>query len=297
MLFDSHGHIQFPVYDNYREEVIKRARQAGVKMICVGTQAATSKLAIKVAEQYSKDIWATVGFHPNHLSDAWYHDKKEQKKAERENFDVVTLKKLAEHPKVVAIGECGLDYYRLDAMPIGRQAIPIGRQAMPTGRQENREAQIVRQKEVFAAQIQLAESLKKPLMMHTRPSLGADDAYEDTLEILNQIPISIPMVNHFYVGSFTVTKKLLEKGVYFTFGGVITFSRDYDDILNYIPLDRILLETDAPYVAPEPYRGQRNEPSYIVATAKKLAEIRGDSYEKVAETTFRNTLTVFKISL
>ncbi len=274
-LLDVHTHIHFPWYDQDREEVIKRAQTAGVKMICVGTQAATSQSAIELAKKYPKDIWAAVGFHPSHLSESWHHDRKEQKEPAREKFDAEKLRRLAQDPKVVAIGECGLDYYRLA---------------------ENREPQIKKQKEVFAEQIKLAQALNKPLMMHTRPTAETDDAYEDTLEVLKENPVSVPKINHFYVGSLTITKKMLEAGFYFTFGGVITFTDAYDTILNYIPLDRILLETDAPYVAPEPYRGKRNEPAYIVETAKKLAELRGDSYEKIAETTTDTASRIFKLS-
>lgn len=274
-LLDVHTHIHFPWYDQDREEVIKRAQTAGVKMICVGTQAATSQSAIELAKKYPKDIWAAVGFHPSHLSESWHHDRKEQKEPAREKFDAEKLRRLAQDPKVVAIGECGLDYYRLA---------------------ENREPQIKKQKEVFAEQIKLAQTLNKPLMMHTRPTAETDDAYEDTLEVLKENPVSVPKINHFYVGSLTITKKMLEAGFYFTFGGVITFTDAYDTILNYIPLDRILFETDAPYVAPEPYRGKRNEPAYIVETAKKLAELRGDSYEKIAETTTGTAYKIFKLS-
>lgn len=276
MIFDAHTHIHFPLYDKDREEIVKRAQKAEVKMICVGTQAATSASAIEFSKKYPKDVWATVGYHPNHLSPDWHHDRKEQAKAEREIFDIKKLEKLAKETKVVAIGECGLDYYRID---------------------KNDTETKNKQKEVFIAQIKLAKSLGKALMMHTRPSAGTDDAYEDTLEVLKENPVSVPKINHFYVGSLAVTKKLLEAGFYFTFGGVITFTRDYDTILNYIPLDRILLETDAPYVAPEPHRGKRNEPSYIIETAKKLAELRGDSYEKIAEQTTQSALKVFKMVL
>ncbi len=275
-LIDAHTHIHFPLYDRDREEVIKRAQTAGVKMICVGTQAATSQSAIELAKKYPKNIWAAVGFHPSHLSDGWYHDRKEQKEPAQEKFDIEKLRRLAQDPKVVAIGECGLDYYRLENNEALRQAQG-------------------KQKEVFIEQIKLAQALGKALMMHTRPSADTDDAYEDTLEILKENPISVPKVNHFYVGSLTVTKKMLEAGFYFTFGGVITFTNAYDTILNYIPLDRILFETDAPYVAPEPYRGRRNEPSYIIETAKKLAELRGDSYEKIAEVTTNTAYKIFQL--
>ncbi len=287
-IIDSHTHIHFPVYDKDREEVIKRARGAGVKMICVGTQIVTSESATKLAEKYPDDIWATVGFHPNHLmtndkaqmTNGWYHDKKEQKEAVPEKFDIEKLRKLARHPKVVAIGECGLDYYRLATSNMGQA----------TSMKE-------KQKEVFLAQVELAKELNKALMIHCRPSKGTDDAYEEALRMLFTYDNLPPRIFHFYVGSLAITKKLVESGAYFTFGGVITFARDYDEVIKYIPLDRILLETDAPYVAPEPHRGKRNEPAYIVEAAKKLGEIKKLSLEAINEATFNNSLKVFKICL
>ncbi len=274
MLIDSHTHIHFPAYDSDREAVLKRAKDAGVKMICVGTQASTSEAAIRLAEQNPDDVWATVGFHPNHLGEHWHHDTKEQESAEQEQFNIAKLRELAQHPKAVAIGECGLDYYRLGA---------------------NREAQIEKQKEVLSAQVKLAEELGKPLMIHCRPTRGTNDAYENLLTMF--VGVKVPRVAHFYVGGSEATAKLVEAGFYFTFGGVITFARDYDESIKLIPLDRILLETDAPYVAPEPYRGRRNEPAYVVETAKKLAELKDVSFEEVAEQTTANALTIFRIAV
>jgi TatD DNase family protein len=274
MLFDAHGHIHFPMYDADRADVITRAQKAGVKMICVGTQVSTSEAAIKLAREYPNDIWATVGFHPNHLAENWHHDKKEQSNAGPEIFNMDALAKLAEDKKVVAIGECGLDYFRL---------------------KENPEAQKVKQKEVFAQHIRLAQKLRKPLMMHNRPRLGYDDAYLDALDILETENATVPKINHFYVGSLEATKKLVAAGSYFTFGGVITFARDYDEVIKYIPLEQILLETDAPYVAPMPYRGQRNEPAFIVKTAEKIAEIKGVTFDEVADITSSTAKKIFKI--
>ncbi|MEK9186239.1 MAG: TatD family hydrolase [Patescibacteria group bacterium] len=280
MLIDSHTHIHFLTYDADREAVIQHAQKAGIKMICVGTQSTTSESAIKLAEKYPKDIWATVGFHPNHLSEEWHHDKKEQKGAAPENFDIEKLRALAKNPKVVAIGECGLDYYRL-------------------GTSEMRQIKMIKekQKEVFLAQAKLAQELDKALMIHCRPSKGTDDAYEDLSELLKANRYKLKTAVHFYVGGLEITKKLVEAGLYFTFGGVITFARDYDEVIKFIPLERILLETDAPYVAPEPYRGKRNEPAYIAETAKKLSELKEVSLERIAEQTTANALKIFKISL
>ncbi|MEK7191917.1 MAG: TatD family hydrolase [Patescibacteria group bacterium] len=275
-IIDSHTHAHFPAYDADREAVIKRAQEAGVKMICVGTQFSTSESAIQLAEKYPADIWATAGFHPNHLSNEWHHDRKEQSEAAPEKFDIEKFRQLARHPKVAAIGECGLDYYR----------------KMP-----NDVAQMAKQKEVFLEHVKLANEAKKPLMIHCRPSKGTDDAYQDLINSLKEQKPLLHAVAHFYVGSLAMAKQLLESGFYFTFGGVITFARDYDEVVQYIPLDRILLETDAPYVAPAPYRGKRNEPAYIVETAKKLAEIKNISAGKAAEAATANALKVFQISV
>lgn len=287
-LFDSHTHVQFGAFDSDREAVIERARNAGVKMICVGTQFSTSREAVKWAEKYPEDIWAAVGFHPNHASsEGWFHDPDEQSEARPEKFDAEELEKLARHPKVVAIGECGLDYFRLPASGVQYQE------------------QVKKQKEVFLKQAAIAQKLDKALMIHCRPSVTknsegkatkTDDAYEDLYNLLTTYDKRPITIFHFYVGSLAMAKKLLDIGSYFTFGGVATFIRDYDEVIKYLPLERILLETDAPYVAPAPYRGKRNEPAYVAEVAKKMAEIKELPLEQVAEQTYKNSLTIFKLS-
>ncbi|MDO8442923.1 MAG: TatD family hydrolase, partial [bacterium] len=234
IFFDVHGHIQFPAFDADREAVIKRAREAGVKMIAVGTQASTSKRAIEIAYQFPEDVWATVGFHPNHVGEASQHydgsagspqDKNEQAETEPENFDIKVLRKLATDPKVVAISECGFDLFR---------------------ETDSKKAQ----EDVFSEQANLAREINKPLMMHCRPSKGTDNAYEYALEVLKDPGFnSLTKIMHFYAGSLDMAKKLSDLGFYFTFGGVITFAKNYDEIIKYLPLDRIFVETDCPYVA------------------------------------------------
>ncbi len=278
-LFDAHTHIHFPAYDADRDEVIKRAKEAGVKMLCVGTQAASSQAAGELARKNPGEIWAAAGFHPNHFASSWYHDKKEQAESEREKFNAERLLEIAKQSEVVAIGECGLDYYRL-----------------PDDKQQTTNDKKV-QREAFIAQIKIAEQVGKPLMMHIRPSQGTDDAYLDALDIFKAENFSGGKISHFFVGSLGATSKMLEAGFSFTFGGVVTFARDYDEVIKYLPIENILLETDAPYVAPMPYRGKRNEPAYISATAAKLAELKGLSAEEVAEKTFANALRIFKITL
>ncbi len=283
MMFDAHTHIQFPVYDADRDDVVARAKEAGVKMIASGTQLATSLAAAALAEKYPDDVWATAGYHPNHaiLDDhaggaTWYHDKSEQHAAAPEVFDIEKFRALGRNKKVVAIGECGLDYFRL-----------------PSNGAQIKE----KQKEVFIQQIQLAKELQKPLVIHARPSKGTDDAYEDVLNILNAERYTLNALFHFYAGSLVMTKKLVDAECYFTFGGVTTFSDDYNESIRYIPLNRLMLETDAPYVAPVPYRGKRNEPAYVVEVAKRIAVMKGVSYEEVVKQTTQNVLTVFKIAV
>jgi len=277
---DVHGHIQFPVFDGDRAEIIKRAELGGVKMIAVGTQAKTSKRAIEIANEFPDSVWATVGFHPDHVGPVkshsdhgvnWHHDKNEQAETEPENFDIKVLRELARDPKVVAISECGFDLFR---------------------RTDTQKAQ----EEVFSEQANLASELNKPLMMHCRPSKGTDNAYEYALEVLKDPGFnSLTKIMHFYAGSLDMAKKLANMGYYFTFGGVITFSESYNEIIKYLPLDRMFIETDCPYVTPASHRGKRNEPAYVVETARKLAELKGLDFDKTAEELYKNSVKVFNL--
>ncbi len=257
-LFDSHTHVGHSKFDKDREETIGRAFDAGIGIIEVGNDIKSSLVAVKLAKKYSGKMWATVGCHPHDIDEF--------------NYDF--FKKLAQEPEVVAIGECGLDYYN--------------RFKIYDLRFKNK------QQEIFEQHIKLAKEINKPLMIHCR------DAFLDLIEILNfkfQILNSPPGIIHFFTGSLSDAKKLLEMGFYFTFNGLITFNRDFDEIIKHIPLDRILLETDAPYVAPIPYRGQRNESAYIIETAKKMAEIKDVSLEKICEQTTGNVKKSFQRSL
>lgn len=264
-LFDVHTHVQFAAFRGDAAAVIHRALENDVWMINVGTQKETSQAAIELAEKYLEGIWATVGLHPIHTEKS-YHDSQELGgrggfEGREEKFDYEYYKKLAKNPKIVAIGECGLDYYRLG--------------------EETRK----RQKEVFEKQIGLAAEIKKPLMIHCR------QAFADLIKIVSGAKVS--GVVHFFSGTKEDAKELVELGFSFSFGGVITFARDYDQVVKYIPLDRILLESDAPYVAPVPHRGKRNEPGYVIEVAKKISEIKNISLEEVAEGTFQNAEKIF----
>lgn len=285
-LFDVHTHVQFHAFKEDADLVVARALATGVGMINVGTQKDTSVAAIALAEKYQEGVYAIVGLHPIHTEKS-YHDPQEleiiQQSADYESvvgdssvvrgftskgekFDYEYYKKLALHPKVVGVGECGLDYYRL------------------------REATKQKQREAFEEQIVLSREVKKPLMIHCR------NAFADLLSILSHSAHNPkPGVVHFFSGTKDDAKKLFDLGFSFSFGGVITFARDYDEVVKYISLDRILLETDAPYVAPTPYRGKRNEPAYVIETAKKISELKSTSFEEVALQTTANAKTIFGI--
>jgi TatD DNase family protein len=278
---DAHTHVQFSAYDADREEVISRAQAAGISMVNVGTQQDTSRAAVELAERYEDGVYAAIGLHPIHTAKS-YHDAQELGGGDAakaftsrgEMFDADYYRELAAHPKVVAIGECGLDYFtRGEGQAVSREVKE-------------------RQKEIFIAQIRLAQELKKPLMIHCR------DAFPDLIETLaaNCPPLAPSSIIHFFTGTIAEAQTLLDLGFSFTFGGVITFAQNYDEVVKMIPFDRILSETDAPYVAPAPYRGKRNEPAYVVETVKKLAELKGVSIEKMKEQIWQNAKRVFGIS-
>lgn len=267
--FDAHCHVNFAAYKDDREETIRRAAEAGVGMNIVGTQLDTSRAAAELAERYD-NVWATIGLHPIHTAKS-YHDEQELGDGGKaftsrgEQFNVSAYETLGRSSRVIAIGECGLDYYRLE--------------------EKTKEVQ----SEAFIQQIELANKLNKPLMLHIR------NAYGDALEIL-RAHAKVRGDVHFFAGDWGVAKKFLDLGFTLSFTGVITFARDYDEVIKNTPLDMLLSETDAPYVTPAPFRGKRNEPAYIEYVVRKITEIRGEDFEKVSMQVMRNAERVFGIS-
>ena len=283
---DAHTHVQFSGFDADRDAVIQRALDAGVrKMIVIGTQKDTSRAAVALAEKYPDNVRAVIGLHPVHTSRS-FHDAQElgggdaaQAFTSRgEVFDVDYYRALALDPTTVAIGECGLDYFHFND-------------------DEPREVQIEKQKAAFLAQIQLAKDVKKPLMIHCR------DAFADLIEFVRPHARELsPGVVHFFTGTPDDARRLLDMGFSFTFGGAITFpprkgktQGDYDEVIKLIPIDRIMSETDAPYVAPAPFRGKRNEPAYVVHVVARLAELKGVSTEEMKAQIEENARRVFGI--
>ncbi len=250
---------------------LSRMREVGVASIVVGTDKLMSQRAIALAEENS-DIWATIGLHPTDNTD--------------EVFDASAYRTMAEHPRVVAIGECGLDYYRLES-------------ERAKGNIANMDAEVDRQQQLFVEHMELAASVNKPLMIHGRPEAGSMDAYEDILYILqNGIKTHGNKVSgnvHFFVGNPDIARQFLDLGFTMSFTGVVTFSHDYDEVLRYIPLASIMAETDAPYVAPKSMRGRRNEPTFVIETIKTIASIRSEDVDMVSEALLQNAKRVFKI--
>lgn len=255
--FDIHSHLNLSPLKENETEVVARMREKGVGTITVGVDLDTSREAIALAEKYDF-VWATVGLHPTDTV------------AEQFNFE--TYKKIAEHPRVVAIGECGLDYFR-----------------------DQKEETKSRQKELFKQQIKLAALVKKPLMIHSRPSKDSMDAYEDALEILESYtPQAVNF--HFFVGDLTIAKRIFKNGWTVSFDGPITFARDYDEVIRTAPIDSIMAETDAPFAAPVPHRGKICEQWMVIEIYKKIAEIRGEDPEIVRQAILNNIERVFKIN-
>lgn len=254
MLIDSHAHLDGKEFDQDRDEVIAFARKMGVdRIINIGFDLPSSRRSVNLAGQYP-GVYAAVGFHP--------HDAKKA----GENY-LAELEKLASHPKVVAIGEIGLDYYYNHSEPEV-------------------------QKRVFREQIRLAKRIGKPIVIHDR------DAHADILHILKEEKAGENGgVLHCFSGSYEMAKECMKMGFYISLAGPVTFKNAKKglDVAVNVPLNRLLIETDSPYLTPEPYRGKRNEPGYVRYVAERIAALKGIPLEEVAEATTRNAEELFGI--
>lgn len=258
---DTHSHFNLSQFDADREDAIARMVEAGVGTICIGIDEATSAFAVDLAHTHDT-IWAIVGQHPTEWATPW---------------NAEAMKELATKSRVVGVGECGLDYFRPDER-----------------------AHIDEQRRLFAAQIALAVELDLPLMLHIRPEQGTMTAYEDALAMLESHKESWPTMRgtaHFFVGSTEIAKRFLELGFHISFSGVITIFPEYEEVVRYVPRDRILSETDAPFAAPIPYRGKRNEPAYVVEVVKKIAEIKAMSLEETHAQLLKNAQNLFNLQI
>ena len=254
--FDAHCHLYMEQFAQDRGDVLQRMKDEGFGAVVIGTDYAQSAQAVELASQHDF-LWASVGLHPNdNRSEQW--------------IDIsIQMEELARHPKVVAIGECGLDYFRSGGTPEEK--------AM--------------QRERFVSQAKLAQELGKALIIHCR------NAHDDMLEILGELKLTIPVVIHFFTGSGELAGKYLDLGCYLSFPGPITYTTDYDDSIRVCPLDRMLSETDSPFAAPVPNRGKRNEPLYVPHIVAKIAAMKGLSEDEVAHATVANATKVFGLQI
>ena len=253
MLFDTHAHYDAHQFDADRHEVLAALPQRGVSLaVNPGCDIASSRTAVALAEQYPF-LYAAVGYHPEECAPY-----------EAAHLDI--LRELAKHPKVVAIGEIGLDYYW----------------------EENPPKEL--QQQVFRAQMQLAQELDLPVIVHDR------EAHADSLTIVKEFP-NVRGVFHCYSGSVELAQELAKLGWMISFTGVLTYknARKAVEVAEAIPLERLMIETDSPYMAPVPHRGKRNDSGYVLHICEKLAEIKGISTEECARITLENGRRFFRI--
>ncbi len=264
VLVDSHAHLEMEQFSADREQVLARAREAGVETIVAigsGTGPGALDCGIQLAEQHDF-IYATIGIHPHEAKLA-------------NDVDFAELDRLAKRPKVIAWGEIGLDYF-YDHSP--------------------RDVQ----QQVFARQLEMARAAKLPVVIHCRPSDGSDNAWEECLRQLQQkwAPSGLGGILHCFTGTWAIAKRALDMGFMISFAGNVTFpkAQQIRDAAKEVPLDRMLIETDSPFLAPVPYRGKRNEPAFVKEVAQQLGELCGLSAEEVGLQTSRNFYNFFKLA-
>ncbi|MFH1402357.1 MAG: TatD family hydrolase [Patescibacteria group bacterium] len=253
---DIHAHLDMSAFDKDREELILKLQKEKIGVITIGVDKKSSFWAVELAEKHD-NVFASIGCHPTDAT---------------ENFCESDFMELARHSKVVAIGECGLDFFRA---------------------KDESATEKNRQKKLFETQVDFAVEYKKPLMIHCR------DAHKEVLDILKskkkEFGDKLRGNIHFFSGDVKIAKQYFELDFSVSFGGALTFTRDYDEVVRYAPLEKIMSETDAPFVAPIPYRGKRNEPIFIKEVTRKIAEIKGKDLAKIKEILVQNAKNMFAL--
>lgn len=282
-LIDCHSHVNFNAYKDDANEVVRRSLDAGIGMLAVGSQFSTSERAVATAEKYD-DVWAVIGLHPIHLFAQEVDEEEDSFLTRAETFDPARYRALAaSSKKVVAIGECGLDYYRVP---------------------DNVTLEVLKQhqQETLRLQFDLALELGLPVMIHCR------EAHADVAALLEEYSRAGKPLRgdiHCFTGTWAEAERYLALGFFLSFTGIITFppkaaektkGETLQDVVAKVPLERLLVETDAPYLAPVPYRGKRNEPAYVRHVAEKVAELKGLTFDEVAAQTLKNSRKLFGIA-
>lgn len=272
-LIDSHAHLNFLDFNRDREDIIYDSLEAGIWIINVGAGFDTSRKAVELAQKYCQGVYATIGVHPIHVFSEEY--------SQEAMWDLAK-----NNENIVAIGEIGLDYFHLK-----------DKKGKLKGHNEKETKE--KQKELFFEQLKLARMLQLPVILHCRHN-EEYDAHRDILEILEKFTaaysdFTLKGVMHCYTGDIKLARIYLKLGFYLGFTGVITFSDDYDAIIKETPLDRILVETDCPYLSPEPKRGERNVPQNVKYMVEKIAKVKGEKETIVAKQTVLNASNLFSL--
>ncbi len=274
---DTHSHLHSNSFDMEREGILTRMREASIATIVIGTDILESEKAVILADT-EENVWASVGLHP---ADNVH-----------EEFNYEMYKNMAEHKKVVAIGECGLDYFYIENF-------------FTRDKEKNekinwdKDAEKERQKNIFIQHIDLASEMDLPLMLHVRDVEGSVSAYEDAIKIIENAKQKYENLRgnvHFFASTIDIAKQFVDLGFTVSFTGVITFSKDYDEVIKSLPIEYLHAETDSPYVSPSPVRGTVNNPNNVVYVVKKLAELRGESEEKMGEILMENAKRLYKFN-
>lgn len=276
-IFDIHSHLDYPEYQQDFDSIVSRMKELEIGTITIGTDLESSKRAVDLSNKY-ENIWSCIGIHPadNH-KEVWNEEE---------------FAKLVQDKRAVAVGECGLDFFRL---PTNEETGELDLEKV--------EIEKKRQQELFEKQIEFAIKYNKTLMIHCR------EAYNEVYDTLAKYKIGeLSQINfnghlgqdlrihlHFFAGDLEIAKKFLELDATFSFTGVITFTKQYDEVIKFLPLEKIMSETDAPFVAPVPHRGKRNEPSYVIEVIKKMAELRNLSFEEMNNYLVQNTHRIFSV--
>jgi TatD DNase family protein len=281
-LIDTHSHVNFKKFSDDADQVILNALNNQTGMVIVGADYKTSKRALDLANKYEKGVYAAVGLHPTHLEDIIEktEDGREVVRVRAEEFLYDSYEKLAQLEKTAAIGEIGLDYYHLKLSP-------------------DLENVKKRQKDVFVKQLLLARRFDLPVIVHCR------EAHDDLLAVLKKfreenkdlISSDKPWgVIHCFSGDENLAWEYFKLGFLISFTGIITFSQQWDSLIRKMPLDKFMVETDCPFMTPEPFRGRRNEPVLVAYVAERIAEIRGVEPERIAEASTENARRFFNIA-
>ncbi len=281
MFIDTHCHLNFKDFKDDFLDVANRSLKEDVYMIVVGSELKTSERAVFLADSFSKGVYSAIGLHPIHLHDFIVKNNNENGKYEfrskGEIFDEEKYQELlGKSNKIVAIGEIGLDYYHINT---------------ETGETEEDIKKL--QKEVFTRQLNLAKKNNLPVIIHCR------EAHADLCEILENFYIKNKPnkdwgVIHCFSGDYKMASKYFALGLKISFTGLITFNKSWDEVIAKAPLDRIMIETDSPYLSPLPFRGQRNEPLYVKKVAEKIAQIKGMPLSVVENIIFDSSMAFFK---